>query len=373
MQITRITSYAIQVGIRKEVMLTTSLGTHDVSRYTLVRVETDAGIEGVGEATVAPRWSGETALGCKYLIDTYLGLELTGLDPEDIPAIEAALDRATQLNPFAKCAIEMACWDIRGKAAGKPVYELLGGACRDLAVPIRFSLAAISPEQTARNAVARVEWGHRTVKVKVGMNPDEDIDRIRTVREAIGPDVLLTVDANGGWNVPDSIRCLWAMEGCDLLLAEQPTPREDHEALRAVKRATRVPIMADESVFTLHDAQQVLNRQAADIISVYPGKNGGIRRTQQIAELAAPYGVACAIGSNLELDIATAAMLHLSAAVPNIHAERYHGDILGPLYHTTPVVRNPIRIEAGYAHCPTGPGLGVEVDWDVVRQLELRT
>jgi muconate cycloisomerase len=279
------------------------------------------------------------------------------------------MDRAAFANPFAKAAVEMAAWDVAGKAAGRPVYELLGGACRDLALPIRFSLAAASPADTAMRARARVAWGHRTVKVKVGLDPEADVERVRAVRAAIGPEIMLTVDANGGWSAEQAIWALRELSDCDLLLAEQPTPREDPEAMASVRAAADVPIMADESVFTIADAGRLLQLDAADILAIYPGKNGGIQRSRQIAALAGSRGIPSAIGSNLELDLATAAMCHLSVATPEVAAERYHGDILGPLYHEVSIARNPVRIEAGLAHCPTGPGLGVDLDWETVERL----
>jgi muconate cycloisomerase len=139
-----------------------------------------------------------------------------------------------------------------------------------------------------------------------------------------------------------------------------------------VRRRVDVPVMVDEGVFTLWDAEQALKKEACDIISIYPGKNGGVTLSKRITEIAAERGVPCAVGSNLELDPATSAMCHLTVASANIAAERYHGDILGPLYHEVAVARNPVRFEAGRAHCPGGPGLGLEMDWDVVRGLELR-
>ena len=375
MQIASIQTYVIEVPIRQDVVITSALGTHAVSRVTLVRLTTDDGVEGVGEATVTPRWSGETALGAQALIAGYLAPPLLGLaliaGPEtaDVETALVRMDAAAFANPFAKSAIEAAIWDVKGRAAGAPVYELLGGPVRDLALPIRFSLAAASPEQTAARAVERVAWGHRTLKVKVGGNPEADVARMRAVRQAIGPDVLLTCDANGGWSVRDAVRALHAMADLDLLLAEQPTPREDLDALAAVRRAVDVPIMADEGVFTLFDAQECLRREAADIIAVYPGKNGGILPCKRIVELAARHGVPCAIGSNLELDPGASPMCHVTVACANIAAERYHGDILGPLYQTESVARNPLRLEGGFVHTPTGAGLGVDVDWSAVDRL----
>jgi L-Ala-D/L-Glu epimerase len=340
-------------------VITSSLGTHPVSKYLLVEVGTDDGVWGVGEATVSAVWSGETAAGARALIEEFLGPALLGRSAMDIPGALAAMDRAVWGNPFAKAAVEMALWDAWGKAEGRPVYELMGGACRDLAMPIRFSLAAGTPEGTAERAAQRVSEGIGTIKVKVGTELLADVARVRAVREAIGPDVRLTVDANGGWDAETAIRAVREMTALDLALVEQPTPRADLEAMARVRRAVDVPVMADESVFTLAEAREALKREAVDVISVYPGKNGGIWRSREIAELAAEVGVACAIGSNLELDVGTAAMCHLSAATPNVAAERWPGDLLGPLYYDESVVTEPVQYTAGRVHCPAGLGLGV--------------
>src|SRR5204863_4686163 len=155
-RVTGITTYAIEVPIRQELMITSSLGTHAVSRLVLLRLDTDGGISGAGEATVTPRWSGETAWGAKAMIDRYLAPAVTGRAVEDIPGALAAMDGAAWGNPFAKAAIEMAMLDAWGKAEGKPLYELLGGAARELSFPIRISLAASAPETAAAIAARRV-------------------------------------------------------------------------------------------------------------------------------------------------------------------------------------------------------------------------
>jgi muconate cycloisomerase len=372
MRITGISTYMVEVPVRRELMITSSLGTHRTTRIVLLRLDTDAGISGIGEATVAPKWSGETAWGAKAVIDHYLTPSVLGLDVTDIPGALAAMENLVFINSFAKSAIEMAMLDAWGKAEGRPVYELLGGAARDLTFPIRFSLAALAPEVTAANAKKRVEWGHTTVKVKVGLNPQADVDRVRAVREAIGPDIRLTVDANGGWSVDDAVWALNQMKSCNLTLAEQPVRREDLDGMAQVRAKVDVPVMADEGVFTLWDCEQALKKEACDIIAVYPGKNGGITLSKQICEMSEAKGVACAVGSNLELDPGTSAMCHLTVATKNILADRYHGDVLGPLYHEIPVVKNPVVMEAGKATCPAGPGLGLEMDWDVVERLALK-
>ena len=371
MKITAITTFAVDIPIRRELMITSSLGTHRATRLVLLRLDTDEGVSGIGEATVAPKWSGESAWGAKSMIDYYLAPAVLGLQVDDIAGALAAMENVVFANPFSKSAIEMAMLDAWGKRDGKPVYELLGGAVRDLTFPIRFSLAALSPEITAANAARRVAWGHKTVKVKVGLDPKADVARVQAVREAIGPDILLTVDANGGWSVEDAIWALGEMRRCNLTLAEQPVRREDLDGMANVRRKVDVPVMVDEGVFTIWDAEQALKKEACDIIAVYPGKNGGITISKRICEMAEEKGVACAVGSNLELDPGTAAMCHLTVATRNIRADQYQGDVLGPLYHELPVVRNPIRMVDGTATCPSTPGLGVEVDWDVVRRQEI--
>jgi len=147
----------------------------------------------------------------------------------------------------------------------------------------------------------------------------------------------------------------------DLLLAEQPIAPGDLEAMAAL-RSVGIPIMADESVFTLADALNVVRSHAADIISLYPGKNGGIAASIEIAHVAKAAGIPCHVGSNLELGIGSAAMLHLACAVPAIDSVAYPADILGPHYHDADLITEPLALNPDGAHVPEGAGLGVELD-----------
>ncbi|HEV3136696.1 MAG TPA: hypothetical protein VGZ26_02310, partial [Pirellulales bacterium] len=149
MKITHIETYPVKIPVKAERRMISALGQHTVSRYLLVRVLTDAGFEGAGEATVTPRWSGETVWGAQALIERVMAEHLIGCDPFDIVEIDRRMDACCNHNWFAKSAIEMACWDIRGKAESKPVYELLGGACRPLAIHSRYSMGAYEPERAA--------------------------------------------------------------------------------------------------------------------------------------------------------------------------------------------------------------------------------
>jgi muconate cycloisomerase len=371
MKITQIETYPVEIPVKPERRMISSLGEHTVSRYLLVRVLTDEGIDGAGEATVAARWSGETAWGAQALVDRVFAKHLVGCDPTDIAAIDALLDAAAAHNWFAKSAIEMACWDIRGKAEGKPVYELLGGAVRPLSVRSRYSMGAYEPDHAARRAKELVAGGFTTIKVKVGRDAAADVDRVRAVRAAIGSEIALTIDANCGWDVETAIREIHAMSDCRLALVEQPTPDGDYAALARVRRETGVPVMADDICFNFVHAQELVRNECCDVISVYPGKQGGIRKARQIVDFAAEHGVACSIGSNLELDVATAAMAHLVVASPNMQVEKYPGDMLGADYHEVRIAKRPLAIEGPITTISDAPGLGIEVDWQRVRECRL--
>ena len=367
MIITHVETYAVRIPLRPERRMISSLGQHTVSDYVLVRIGTDAGIEGVGEATVMPRWSGETVWGCQALIDRLFRPALLGCEVSAIEEIDRRMEGICKHNWFAKSAVEMACWDAWGKITGRPVYQLLGGACRPLTFRCRFSMGAYDLERARSTAANRVAAGFTTIKVKVGGEPDADLERVRAVRETIGPKHNIDIDANCGWSADTAIRKIKALEDCRLALVEQPTPDGDYAALARVRRETGAVIMADDMLFDLVHARELFRNEACDVLNVYPGKQGGLSRAQRMIELAAANNVACTIGSNLEWDVATAAMGHLIVACPNMQVDRYPGDALGPAYHEFSIVRHPIRIEGPEVTVPDGPGLGVEVEWDVVR------
>ena len=156
-------------------------------------------------------------------------------------------------------------------------------------------------------------------------------------------------------------------------MVEQPTPDGDYAAIARVRRDTGAVVMADDMCFNLVHAQELIRNEACDLISVYPGKNGGILKSRRIVEFAEKHGVGCTIGSNLEYDIATAAMGHLIVATPNLRVEEYPGDIHGPAYYETRVVQPPLAIEGPVTVIPSSPGLGVAVNWSEIAQEPIRT
>jgi L-alanine-DL-glutamate epimerase-like enolase superfamily enzyme len=361
MKITRVEAIPICVPLKKGLTAKTAHGEHVTSPYVLVKVHTDAGHVGLGEATISGLWSGETQAGTVAAIRDYIAPQLVGKDPRDIAAARRAMDFVIKLNPFTKAAVEMALWDIAGKAAGVPVYQLLGGKVRDR-VRIKLVVWARDVPGSRKMAEEHLALGVSCVKVKVGLDPETDIARVRAVREVAGPDIPVTIDANCGWTIQQAKHCLRALADVNLLLAEQPIPAGDPAALAELRRDTPAPIMADESVFTLQDAWLLTLHRAADIFSVYPGKHGGIAATAEIIAVAKAAGLRCTIGSNLELGIGTAAMLHVAAAFPEVDCDAFPADTIGPFYHDGEVITKPLDLGPPHAKIPDGPGLGVELD-----------
>ncbi|MDR3638852.1 MAG: enolase C-terminal domain-like protein [Isosphaeraceae bacterium] len=366
MRIVRVETHPVRIPLKPERRMISALGRHEVSDFLLVRLVTDDGLEGVGEATVTVNWSGETIWGARAIIDHIFAPVVLGCDPTDLDEIDRRLGVVAIDNWFAKAAVEMACWDIAGRAAGKPVYDLLGGPCRSRTVRNRFSLGAYEPDVAQERASALVAAGFDTIKVKVGTDPAADVRRVRAVREAIGPAITLTIDANGGWDEPTALACLEQLADCRLALVEQPLPRGNYTGLKRLRVRTGQVILADESCFDEVEARELIAQECCDVLSLYPGKQGGIGKARRIAALAAEHGIPCTIGSNLEWDLGASAMLHFIVGTPNVQVERFPGDCLGPFYHEFSIARNPLPIAVPDITLHDGPGLGIEVDWDVV-------
>ncbi len=361
MKIARIETIPVCVPLKKGMTAKTAHGEHATSAYVVVKVHTDDGLVGLGEATISGLWSGETQAGAFSVIRDYLAPQLVGTDPRNITAARRAMDFIIKLNPFTKAAVEMALWDIAGKAVGLPVYQLLGGKVRD---KVRIKLVVWARDVPGSRLMAEqlLGLGVTCIKVKVGLDPETDVARVRAVRAVAGPDMPITIDANCGWTIQQAKHCLRQLADVNLLLAEQPIPAGDPAALAELRRDTPAPIMADESVFTLQDAWLLTQHRAADIFSVYPGKHGGIAATAEIIAVAKAAGVRCTIGSNLELGIGTAAMLHVAAAFPEVDTDTFPADTIGPFYHDGEIITQPLDLGPPYAFVPDGPGLGIELD-----------
>jgi L-alanine-DL-glutamate epimerase-like enolase superfamily enzyme len=401
MKIVSIESIPIRVPIKPALAIRGGRGlTHSVSPFLLVTIHTDEGIVGFGEASCTPRWSGEDQVTAAHFIDTYFAPLLLGETLDDIERLRIKFAAAVAGNYFTKSAVEMALWDIAGKAQQKPVWELLGGRTggtpRSSAmgvaisggskqprpsetqvvppVPTKWSVSGVEPSKAAQIAKWAVSQGFSKMKVKVGGDPRDDLARVCAVREAVGPAVKLGIDANGGWTTPHiAIATINQLcDQCQIYFAEQPVSAGDPAAMAEVRRNVPVPIIADESVYTLDDAKILARAEAADVFSIYIGKAGGIGPALGIAKFAHSAHIKCTIGSNLELGVGSAAMIHLALSAPGIDAEMYPCDIIGPLFYEDDVLAEPLLISGGSAQVHDRPGLGVDLNDDKVETYRVR-
>ncbi|MCC6469428.1 MAG: mandelate racemase/muconate lactonizing enzyme family protein [Alphaproteobacteria bacterium] len=335
----------------------TALGAAAISDYTIVFVDTDEGITGLGEVCSVFKRRGALL---RADVDLALAPAVVGEDPSRIAFLVQKMDLALDGVEEAKAGIEMALWDIVGKKLGTPVYNLLGGKVRER-IPLSYSIPFGTPEQMAGFAAERVKAGHRTIKVKVGSEDGpRDVAAVKAIRAAIGAGVKLRVDGNMGWpTAKHAIRMIRQMEPCDIELVEQPLPAHDLDGMAEVRRNIGVPLMADESIRNPRSAMDVIRRGAADIANVYVTEAGGLLNAMRVFAMCEAAGMPCMIGSMPEFGIGTAAQIHLGIAMTNLGPD---SDTCGVLYHEEDLLKVPLRIENGFAYPPAGPGLGIEID-----------
>jgi muconate cycloisomerase len=343
-----------------------SILTIDRQSVVLVRVFTRAGPVGIGEGVVpgGPWWGGESVEGIKELIDRHLAPLLTGQDASRVRYLSALMDRMISGAPFAKAAVEMALWDISGKAAGLPVYRLLGGLHRDR-LPVTWALGADSADTVVAEARDKLDRHlHRSFKLKMGAGePPDDVSRVTEIAARLTGAASLAVDLNGTWDEPTAKRWLPELTAAGITLAEQPVPGWNTAALGRLTEKLTISVMADESLRTVHDGAQLAAAHAADIFAVKLAKSGGICNVQTIGAIAAAYGIPCYGGTTIETSIGTAAAAHAFCSMPALTAGT---ELFGPMLLTDDIVKRPVRYSEGHLYLPQGPGLGVELDEDRV-------
>ncbi|MBM4437852.1 MAG: mandelate racemase/muconate lactonizing protein [Actinobacteria bacterium] len=335
----------------------------------IVRVRAE-GLEGVGEAPTERWWTGEDAASVRHAIEQYLAPELIGRDV----GLRAALQRMEAnlaANPYAKAAIEMALWDLLGKAAGQPLYALLGGG-PPRPVPIKYVIGRVEPSRARDETQFAQSLGFTYVKVKVGGALADDLARVAAVRDVLRPGQRVGVDANAGWSPVEALAALAPLASAGISFLEQPVAARYPGVMAELTRRSAVPVVAHESLFTVRDAYQAAVERVAHIWAVTPSTHGGILPALDILSVARAAGLPCLIGSTVELGIATAAMAHLGAAVDLIADCPVPSDVIGPLYHEGDIVVAQPRLAGGFAYAPDGPGLGVELDHDAVQKFAVK-
>lgn len=335
-------------------------------RVVVARVRSDEGASGIGQASItAPLYNryGETPAGAVHVIEDVLAPALRGDDPRALEQVHARMDRAIQANPTAKTAVDLALHDLVGRALGVPVHLLLGGAGRSR-LPVLWSLSYAEPDLLAARAREAVGRGFRALKLRVGRGLAEDVASLRAVRDAVGPDVRLSADFNQGLHYvvgrpEDAIGYAKKLEAFDLDSIEQPCAAWDLQGMARLAGALDTPLIADESVWDVHDARRVIDLGAADAIKIKIMKPGGLWPARKIAAVCEAAGMPVVVGHGIAGAVQNAAELHFAATLGNL---RGPGEMVGFLKLTGDVVRTPLELADGELTVPSGPGLGVEVD-----------
>ncbi len=324
---------------------------HDI----VVRVTDDEGRVGYGEAPPTAVITGDTLGSITCAIEEFIAPAIVGMDLADLDAVMAKLNGCMVHNSSPKAAVDMALYDLWAKAQGKPLYQLLGNAKASFETDLTIS---VNPtEEMVRDALEAVEKGFHILKIKVGKEGLADVERIAAIREAVGPDITLRVDANQGWTAAQSVAIIKKLEdkGLNIQLVEQPVPAEDIAGLKFVTGQVDTPILADEAVFSPQDAANLITIRAADYLNIKLMKTGGIWNALKICKLAKQHGMECMIGCMLESQISVAASAHLCAGQSAITM----ADLDGPSLCATPPMAGGPRFDGAVIAMTEDPGIGV--------------
>lgn len=334
--------------------------------HMIVKIETDDGHIGIGEIGPLPEFAGESGATCLSITRERLAPAIIGQDPFDIEKIIKRMDAAVKANHLAKSAVDFALHDLLGRILDIPVYKLLGGKYRDK-IPICWAMGMKSPEEMAKEAVEYVKKGYRCLKAKIGLDPKMDIERMKAIRESVGDGINIRADANQAYSPDVAIQVIKKMEKMDLDLqyVEQPVPYWDIDGMAKVTRAVNTPILADESIFSMHDAVTIIRRGAADIINLKVGKVGGLNVSKKISDFAEAADFPCMVGSMLEIWVGTAAGAHFALAMKNVS---YECELVGPPFYTYDVVKEVYKYVNGFLEVPDKPGLGLELDEEKLKK-----
>jgi L-alanine-DL-glutamate epimerase-like enolase superfamily enzyme len=294
---------------------TIATGTMDHAQNVFIRVHTDAGFYGVGECSAFPMIVGETQDTCLLMAREFAKLWI-GRDALNIEGRLQQLHSFTAGNTTIKSAFDIALYDIAAKYAGLPLYQFLGGQSR--VVESDITIGIDNPTTMALKALYFKASGANILKVKVGKNAADDVERIKQIREAVGPQMTIRIDANQGWSFDDAVFALQAMGEFDVEFCEQPMRTWYDDSLPQLMALSPVKIMADESVYNHHDARKQINSGSCHYINIKMSKAGGLFEAKKIHDEAAGKGIACMMGGMLESRIALSAKLHFVYASPNI-------------------------------------------------------
>ncbi|WP_316815557.1 dipeptide epimerase [Pedobacter nyackensis] len=353
MKITHTEIYRFSIPMEPFMIAT---GTMHFAQNVLIRIYTDAGIYGVGECSAFPMIVGETQETCLAIAKDFAKI-LMGKNPLDIPERMNDLSNHVANNNTIKSAFDMALFDISSKNAGMPLYQFLGGQKKSVETDMTIGIDTV--EKMVQSALNFKEQGCRIIKIKLGKDVHDDIERVKQIRQAVGNDITLRLDANQGWSFDDALLALGAMEVFNIEFCEQPMRTWYDDQLPELNLNSPIKIMADESCYSHHDARRLINSKSCEYINIKFAKSGGILEAQKIHEVALQTGVKCMIGGMLESRIAISAKLHFAFASPNVKFFDLDSCLLGHLID--PVVGG-LNYNGYFVDIPDTPGIGADAD-----------
>ena len=326
---------------------------------TIVGVETDEGVIGYGEVCpLGPVYLASYAKGVRVGVEE-LGPSLLGENPLHLEKLNRLMDQAMKGHPYVKSAIDVACWDILGKVSGLPVSSLLGGAYGENFVLYR-AISQESPDEMAKKIAGYREEGYRRFQLKVGGDPDTDIERISQASAQLQPGDKLVADANTGWLKHEAMRVVEAVRNIDVYI-EQPCLR--YEDCLSVRKHTNLPFVLDEVIDGMPEILKASHDLAMDVVNIKISKFGGLTRAKQARDLCVSLGVAMTLEDTWGGDIVTSAIAHLAHSTPTdflFTATDFNSYVTQPLANGAPQRIN------GRMASSTAPGLGIEPMMDVL-------
>lgn len=320
-----------------------------------LKITSDEGLFGVGECSPFPMLVGETQDTC-FHVGKALAKVIKGKDPLAIAERMKELHAHIAFNSTIKSAFDMALHDIAAKQKNMPLYQFLGGQKKTIQTDLTIGID--SPDKMAAKAIEFVKQGVQIIKIKLGKNGKEDVQRVQQIRAAVGPDIELRIDANQGWSYETARQTLKAIEPYRIAFCEQPMHHHLDPMLPSLKENVAIPIMADESVFNHFDAERLIANNSCSYINIKLAKSGGILEAIEVADTAAQHGIPCMLGGMVESRLALTAKVHLAMAHDNIQFYDLDTCLLGHLID--PVV-DGARYNNYFLELDELPGIGADI------------
>ena len=343
---------------------TIATGTMDFAQNVFIRIHVSDNLHGVGECSAFPMIVGETQSTCFEMARDFAAL-WKNKNADDIEERMNELHGYTAFNSTIKSAFDMALHDLAAKKAKQPLYIFLGGSRKEIETDLTIGID--SPDVMAKTAHQFKKNGVRIIKIKLGKNGRQDIERVKQIREAVGEEIILRIDANQGWHFDEAADALQKMGKYNIQFCEQPIRYWDDDKLPALKKISPIQIMADESVFDHHDAERLIRNKACDYINIKFAKSGGILEAKKINSVCERNKIPCMMGGMLESRLALTAFVHFALAHNNIIFYDMDTCLLG---HKLDPVSGGIKYRGYFLEIPDAPGIGSDADNDFLKQCE---